>query len=74
MGLLKWLCKRFSCNSNCKYNEQMAECHKTSVDNVNNIMNYELSIKDILKINKILNKKELKEVTYDFPRQQSALI
>jgi hypothetical protein len=61
-GLIKWLCKRFSCNSSCKYNEQMANCPKESMDNLTNIMNYQLSIKDVMKINKILNKKELKEV------------
>ena len=71
MGLIKWLCKRFSCNSSCKYNEQMANCPNEAMDNLSKIMNYQLSIKDVMKINKILNKKELKEKDLIFPKLQT---
>lgn len=57
MGLLKWICKKFSCNSSCKYNAEMENCPKQSMRNLGNIMNYELSIKDVMSINKILSKK-----------------
>lgn len=57
MGILKWICKKFSCNSSCKYNAEMENCPKQSMRNLGNIMNYELSIKDVMSINKILNKK-----------------
>ena len=73
MGLIKWLCKRFSCNSSCKYNEQMANCPTASMDNLTNIMNYQLSIKDVMKINKILNKKELKAEDIIYPKLQSVV-
>ena len=62
MGILKWICKKFSCNSSCKYNEQMEYCPKKSMENLNNILNYDLSIKDVMHINKILSKKTIKEV------------
>ena len=68
MGILKWICSKFSCKSSCKYNDQMAACPQTSIDNVSNIMNYQLSIKDIMKFNKILNKRELKQLeTLTYP-------
>lgn len=57
MGILKWICKKFSCNSSCKYNSEMENCPKQSMRNLGNIMNYELSIKDVMSINKILSKK-----------------
>ena len=57
MGILKWICKKFSCNSSCKYNAEMENCPKQSMRNLGNIMNYELSIKDVMSINKILSKK-----------------
>ena len=73
MGLIKWLCKKFSCKSSCKYNEEMMNCPKNSMDNLTNIMNYQLSIKDVMKINKILNKKELKVEDITFPRLQTII-
>jgi hypothetical protein len=51
----------------------MMNCPKNSMDNLTNIMNYQLSIKDVMKINKILNKKELKVEEITFPRLQSVI-
>jgi len=51
----------------------MAGCPKASMENLSNIMNYQLSIKDVMKINKILNKKELVEDALVFPRLQSII-
>ena len=59
MGILKWICKKFSCNSSCKYNAEMENCPKQSMRNLGNIMNYELSIKDVMSINKILSRKSI---------------
>jgi hypothetical protein len=59
MGIIKWICRKFSCNSSCKYNEQMESCPKKSMENLNNILNYDLSIKDVMAINKIISKKTL---------------
>mgnify|MGYP003633223382 CR=1 FL=1 len=58
MGLFKWLLSKFSCNSSCKYNAELAGCPKRMNENIENIMNYNLSIKDVLKINKLLSKRE----------------
>ena len=59
MGILKWICKKFSCNSSCKYNGEMENCPKQSMENLNNILNYDLSIKDVMAINKIIGKKTM---------------
>ena len=59
MGIIKWICRKFSCNSSCKYNEQMECCPKKSMENLNNILNYDLSIKDVMAINKIISKKTI---------------
>ena len=59
MGILKWICKKFSCNSSCKYNGEMENCPKQSMDNLENILNYNLSIKDVMAINKIISKKTI---------------
>jgi hypothetical protein len=59
MGLLKWLCKKFSCTSSCKYNGEMENCPKKSMENLDNILNYNLSIKDVMAINKIIAKKTM---------------
>tara|TARA_R110002110_G_scaffold320097_1_gene532867 strand:+ start:80 stop:286 length:207 start_codon:yes stop_codon:yes gene_type:complete len=61
MGLLKALCKKFSCNSNCKYNGELEGCPEESLHKIRNIESFQLNIKDVLKIMKILDKKELKK-------------
>ena len=57
MGFFKWLLKKFSCNSSCKYNAEMENCPRESMRNLGNIMNYDLSIRDVMEINKIIGKK-----------------
>tara|TARA_R110001592_G_scaffold166009_5_gene400801 strand:- start:9 stop:155 length:147 start_codon:yes stop_codon:yes gene_type:complete len=37
----------------------MENCPKQSMNNLNNILNYNLSIKDVMAINKIISKKTL---------------
>tara|TARA_R110002049_G_scaffold85169_3_gene216697 strand:+ start:274 stop:489 length:216 start_codon:yes stop_codon:yes gene_type:complete len=59
MGILKWICKKFSCNSSCKYNAEMENCPKKTMENLGNIMSYDLSIKDVMAINKIISKKTI---------------
>ena len=50
MGLLKYILKKFSCNSSCVYNAN---------DSMSNpLSQYELKFKDIKKIMKILNKRQ----------------
>jgi hypothetical protein len=62
MGILKWICRKFSCNSSCKYNEQMEYCPKQSMENLNNILKYDLTMKDVMAINKIISKKTINVV------------
>tara|TARA_R110000796_G_scaffold26399_5_gene73481 strand:+ start:281 stop:487 length:207 start_codon:yes stop_codon:yes gene_type:complete len=57
-GFIKWILKKFSCNSSCKYNGEMENCPRESMRNLGNIMDYKLSIKDVMDINKILGKKD----------------
>lgn len=56
MGLLRWLCKKFKCKSSCVYNvdEEIfdKDVMRSSLDS------FELKIKDIKKIVRILNKRE----------------
>ncbi len=58
MGFLKWLISKFSCKSSCRFNieDQVfdIDIHKLSLDN------FDLKHKDILKIHKILHKREIK--------------
>tara|TARA_R110001599_G_scaffold348284_1_gene575409 strand:+ start:209 stop:415 length:207 start_codon:yes stop_codon:yes gene_type:complete len=58
MGLFKWIFSKFSCDSSCKYNNELEGCPRRMTENIENIMSYNLSIKDVLKINKLLNKRE----------------
>ena len=56
MGLLKFILKKFSCNSSCVYNpnEEMFNRNSMSIP----LSHYELKFKDIKKIMKILNKRQ----------------
>ncbi len=65
MGLLKWLCKRFSCNSQCGFNQELKGCPKELSNKIENIHNYKLSIEDMLKINKVLKKVNKYEIKKD---------
>jgi len=54
MGLLKWMLKLFSCQSSCRFNEQVYD------DNLNrmSLSNFELKHKDIQTIHRILTKRK----------------
>mgnify|MGYP003627559000 FL=1 len=56
MGLLKFILKKFSCNSSCVYNANDEMFNRESMSAP--LSQYELKFKDIKKIMKILNKRE----------------
>ena len=57
MGLLKWLCKKFNCKSECQFNgEQYYDDTKLN----HKLSMYRLKHKDIQTIQRILEKRELK--------------
>ncbi len=53
MGLFKWLCSRFSCTSSCKFNNQVFDSSNLSLP----LEEFELKMKDVKRILKILNKR-----------------
>ena len=55
MGLIKWICKRFKCESSCRFNEEVFDIDKMNI----NLNNYQLKYKDINTIHKILIKRKL---------------
>lgn len=67
MGLIKFLAKKFSCNSSCVYNanDEMFNRESMSIP----LSSYELKFKDIKKIMKILNKREY----IKFPSSQTTI-
>ena len=60
MGLLKYILKKFSCNSSCVYNANDEMFNRDSMSAP--LSNYELKFKDIKKIMKILNKRQLTNI------------
>ena len=57
MGLLKWILKKFTCNSSCTYNIEN-EIYDNNV--LGHTLNqYSLKLKDLKKIYRILNKREM---------------
>lgn len=57
MGLLKWILKKFRCNSSCTYNIEN-EIYDNNV--LGHTLNqYSLKLKDLKKIYRILNKREM---------------
>jgi len=54
MGFIKWVLKLFSCQSSCKFNEQMFD------DKLNrmSLSDFELKHKDIQTIHRILTKRK----------------
>lgn len=57
MGLLKWILKKFTCNSSCAYNIEN-EIYDNNV--LGHTLNqYSLKLKDLKKIYRILNKREM---------------
>lgn len=56
MGLLKWLGARFKCNSGCAYNGNEEYLNEDILNE--RLSNYQLKIKDLKKIYRILGKRE----------------
>jgi len=56
MGLLKWLCKKFKCNSSCAYDGNQEFLNNDILNE--RLSNYQLKIKDLKKIYRILGKRE----------------
>ena len=53
MGLLKWLCSKFSCKSSCRFNNELFDSSHLGMT----LDNYDLKMKDVKKILRILNKR-----------------
>ena len=56
MGLLKWLCKKFKCNSSCVFDGNEEFLNNQIMNE--RLSNYQLKIKDLKKIYRILGKRE----------------
>jgi len=56
MGLLKFILRKFSCNSSCTYNANEEYFTRESMSAP--LSQYQLKFKDVKKIMKILNKRE----------------
>ncbi len=56
MGLLKWIAKKFKCESKCMYNIEDELFDNNILDHTLN--QYSLKMKDMKRILKILNKRE----------------
>jgi hypothetical protein len=58
MGLLKYLCSKFSCKSSCKFNNELFDSSHLAMS----LDNYDLKMKDVKRILRILNKRALTNV------------
>ena len=56
MGFLKWLCKHFKCKSSCSYDGNEEFLNNEIMNE--RLSNYQLKIKDLKKIYRILGKRE----------------
>jgi len=56
MGLIKWLLKKFKCKSSCSYDGNEAFLNHDILNE--RLSNYQLKIKDLKKIYRILGKRE----------------
>jgi len=54
MGLIKFICSKFTCKSTCTYNNQLFDSSHLSVP----LDQFNLKMKDVKKILKILNKRD----------------
>ena len=54
MGLIKFICSKFTCKSTCSYNNQLFDSSHLSVP----LDQFNLKMKDVKKILKILNKRD----------------
>jgi len=57
MGLIKWICSKFFCTSNCSFNNELFDIEFSN----QKISDYKLKNKDLMVIHKILNKRGLVE-------------
>tara|TARA_R110002153_G_scaffold169258_1_gene322083 strand:- start:331 stop:534 length:204 start_codon:yes stop_codon:yes gene_type:complete len=58
MGLIKWICSKFICTSNCSFNNELFDIEFSN----QKISDYKLKNKDLMVIHKILNKRGLVEI------------
>ena len=58
MGIIKWFAEKFSCKSSCRFNIEN-QLFDLGLHNLS-LVDFDLKHKDILKIHKILQKRELK--------------
>ena len=70
MGILKWICGKISCHSDCKFNGELQGCPQELAETISNIDNYKLSIKDAMIIGKILKKRPTKIEWDNFDKVQ----
>ena len=70
MGLLKWILKKFKCESKCMYNIDEEQFDNNVLGHTLN--QYQLKMKDLKRILKILNKRE--RVSFEIPSISSVLV
>ena len=54
MGLIKFICSKFTCKSTCSYNNEIFDSSHLSVP----LEQFNLKMKDVKRILKILNKRD----------------
>ncbi len=57
MGLIKWICSKFICTSNCSFNNELFDIEFSN----QKISDFKLKNKDLMVIHKILTKRGLVE-------------
>ena len=57
MGLIKWICSKFICTSNCSFNNELFDIEFSN----QKISDFKLKNKDLMVIHKILTKTGLVE-------------
>ena len=60
MGLIKWFIEKFSCKSSCRFNIE-EEIFDFEIHNLS-LSQFDLKHKDILKIHKILQRRDVNKV------------
>ena len=58
MGLIKFICSKFTCKSTCTYNNQLFDSSHLAVP----LDQFNLKMKDVKKILRILNKRDKIEI------------
>ena len=59
MGLIKFICSKFTCKSTCTYNNQLFDSSHLAVP----LDQFNLKMKDVKKILRILNKRDKIEIS-----------